>query len=127
MIGYSLTIIVGNLTKDPELRYTPQGTAVATMTLAINEKTKTGDEYKESVTFIPVVLWKGKATTAHEYLKKGDPCFIEGRLQVRSYDKDGQKHYVTEVIADKLILMGSKKTEPEQDNEPTDDEEIPFK
>jgi single-strand DNA-binding protein len=127
MTGYNLTIIVGNLTKDPELRYTPQGTAVATMTLAINEKTKTGDEYKDSVTFIPVVLWKGKATTAHEYLKKGDPCFVEGRLSVRSYDKDGVKHYVTEVIADKLILMGNKRTDAKPENEPTNDDDIPFK
>lgn len=127
MIGYNLTIIVGNLTKDPELRYTPQGTPVATMTLAINEKTKTGDEYKDSATFIPVVLWKGKATTAYEYLKKGDPCFVEGRLSVRTYEKDGVKHYVTEVIADKLILTGNKKTDSKSDPEPANDDDIPFK
>lgn len=133
MTGYNLAVLVGNLTRDPEFRYTPQGTAVATMTLAVNERTKTGDEYKETVTFIPIVLWKGKAETAHKYLKKGDSCFIEGRLSVRNYEKDGVKHYITEVIADKLILTEPKKHEGKPDVKPenhvddsTNDEDIPF-
>ena len=93
-------VLIGRLTKDPELRFTPgTGTAVTTFTLAIN-RPKKKDE-KQEADFIPVVVWGKQAENAANYLSKGSQCAISGRIQTRSYDaKDGTKRYVTEVVAD---------------------------
>lgn len=115
-------LLIGNLTADPELRYTPQGTPVATVTLACNEKYRAaaGGDLKENTLFIKCVLWKNQATVAHQYLKKGSKCFIEGRLSIRDYEKDGIKRWVTEVIASRLILLDRKSSEgaPSQASRP---------
>lgn len=115
-------LLIGNLTADPELRYTPQGTPVATVTLACNEKYRaaSGGDLKENTLFIKCVLWKNQATVAHQYLKKGSKCFIEGRLSIRDYEKDGIKRWVTEVIASRLILLDRKSSEgaPSQASRP---------
>lgn len=101
-------ILIGNLGKDPELKHTSSGTAVATVTLATNErfKDKSG-EWQDRTEWHNVVLWARLAEIASEYLKKGRTVYIEGRLQTRSWeDKQGQKRYTTEVVASDLVLLG---------------------
>ncbi len=101
-------ILIGNLGKDPELKHTSSGTAVATMTLATNErfKDKSG-EWQDKTEWHNVVLWQRLAEVASEYLKKGRSVYVEGRLQTRSWeDKQGQKRYTTEIVASDLVLLG---------------------
>lgn len=109
-------LLIGNLTQDPELRYTPQGTPVATVRLACTEKYKSagGGELKEDTLFINCVLWRNQATVAHQYLKKGSRCYLEGKLSIRDYEKDGIKRWITEVIASKLILLDRKPSDGTQ-------------
>lgn len=100
--------IMGNLTRDPELRYIPSGTAVANFTVAVNRvyKDKTGEK-KEEVSFLRVVVWGRMAEICGEYLVKGRPVLVEGRLQSRSWEaQDGQKRSVTEIIAENVQFLG---------------------
>ena len=102
-------ILLGHLGRDAETKYTPNGTAVSNFTLATNRRWKdqqTG-EWKEETDWHRCVLWRSENRA--NYLLKGTPVFIEGRLQTRSYDdKDGQKRYVTEVVIEDLILLSSR-------------------
>ena len=111
MPNLNRVLLIGNLTRDPEVRYTPKGTAVAEMSLAINRYIQTeGGEKKEEVTFVDVTLWARLAEISGEYLKKGKPVFIEGRLQLDTWDdkQTGQKKYMTEVVANDLVLLGGR-------------------
>jgi single-strand DNA-binding protein len=113
MAGKSLNRVqlIGNLGKDPELKYTPQGTPVAKLTIATNERFKDkGGEWQDRTEWHNVVLWQRLAEIAGEYLKKGGKVYIEGRLQTRSWDdkQTGQKKYMTEVVASDLILLGGR-------------------
>jgi single-strand DNA-binding protein len=113
MAGKSLNRVqlIGNLGKDPEVKYTPQGTPVAKLTIATNERFKDkGGEWQDRTEWHNVVLWQRLAEIAGEYLKKGGKVFIEGRLQTRSWDDktSGQKKYMTEVVASDLILLGGR-------------------
>jgi single-strand DNA-binding protein len=113
MAGKSVNkvILVGNLGKDPEVKYTPQGTAVAKITLATNERFKDKDgNWQDRTEWHNVVLWQRLAEIAGEYLKKGGKVYIEGRLQTRSWDdkQTGQKKYMTEVVANDLVLLGGR-------------------
>src|SRR5579871_4722225 len=113
MAGKSVNkvILIGNLGKDPEVKYTPQGTAVAKITLATNERYKDKDgQWQDRTEWHNVVLWQRLAEIAGEYLKKGGKVYIEGRLQTRSWDDktSGQKKYMTEVVASDLILLGGR-------------------
>ena len=103
-------ILVGNLGQEPELKHTPGGAAVTTLSLATHEIWKDKDGNKQQRTeWHRVVLWRKLAEIAGEYLKKGSQVYVEGRLQTRSWeDKDGNKRYVTEVIADTLKMLDSK-------------------
>jgi single-strand DNA-binding protein len=105
-------ILVGNLGKDPEVKFTPQGTAVAKITVATasSYKDKQSGEWKETTEWHNVVLWQRTAEIAGEYLKKGSKVYIEGRLQTRSWDDktSGQKKYMTEVVANELVLLGGR-------------------
>jgi single-strand DNA-binding protein len=106
-------ILIGNLGKDPELKHTSGGTAVATMTIATNErfKDKSG-EWQDRTEWHNVVLWQRLAEIASEYLKKGRSVYVEGRLQTRSWeDKQGQKRYTTEIVASDLVLLGGGRSE----------------
>lgn len=95
-------ILIGRLTKDPELRYTQSGTAVATYTLAVNRKFK-----REETDFIPIVVWAKQAENCATYLNKGSLVAVEGRIQVRTYDnQEGQRRWVTEVVAEDVRFMG---------------------
>jgi single-strand DNA-binding protein len=104
-------ILIGNLGKDPEVKYTPQGTPVAKITLATNErfKDKSGN-WQDRTEWHNVVLWQRLAEIAGEYLKKGNKVYIEGRLQTHSWDdkQTNQKKYMTEVIANELVLLGGR-------------------
>lgn len=100
--------LIGNLTRDPELRYIPSGQAVATFTVAMNRTyVATTGEKKEEVSFVRVVVWAKRAEVCHEYLRKGSPVFVEGRLQSRSWDgPDGTKRSTIEVIAQNVQFLG---------------------
>lgn len=109
MANFNRVLLMGNLTKDPELRYTPQGVAVANLRLAVNRKfrAKTG-ELKEDVCFITAVVWNKQAETCNQYLHKGSALFVEGRLQSRSWeDNAGQKRNVIEVRAERVQFLGA--------------------
>ncbi len=108
MASYNKVLLMGNLTKDPELRYTPQGTAVVNLRLAVNRrfKTKTGDT-KDEVCYVTAVVWDKQAETCNQYLRKGRPVFVEGRLQSRSWeDNSGQKRSVLEVRVERVQFLG---------------------
>jgi single-strand DNA-binding protein len=113
MAGKSLNRVqlIGNLGKDPEIKYTPSGTAVAKITIATNERFKDkGGEWQDRTEWHNVVLWQRLAEIAGEYLKKGGKVYVEGRLQTRSWDDktSGQKKYMTEIVGSDLILLGGR-------------------
>src|SRR5579885_1256231 len=113
MAGKSVNkvILLGNLGKDPEVKYTPQGTAVAKLTLATNERYKDKDgQWQDRTEWHNVVLWQRLAEIAGEYLKKGSKVYIEGRLQTRSWEdkQTNQKKYMTEIVASDLVLLGGR-------------------
>jgi single-strand DNA-binding protein len=111
MPNLNRVLLIGNLTRDPEVRYTPKGTAVAEIGLAIN-RVYTGEdgEKKEDTTFVDVTLWARQAEIAGQYLKKGRPVFIEGRLQLDTWDdkQTGQKRSRLRVVSESLQLLGSR-------------------
>jgi single-strand DNA-binding protein len=143
-------MLIGNLGKDPEVKYTPQGTPVAKLALATNERYKDkGGEWQDRTEWHNVVLWQRLAEIAGEYLKKGSKVYIEGRLQTRSWDdkQTNQKKYMTEVVASDLVLLGRSEgagesargaaaaggfdqrtpdAEPAPVSTPISDEDIPF-
>lgn len=108
---FNKVILIGNLTKDPELRYTPQGTPVATLRLAVTSRFKSSDEMKEETLFIDVVVWGKQAESASQYLSKGRPVLVEGRLQERRWETDGQQRSKMEVVAQTVRFLGGKKDE----------------
>jgi len=111
MASFNKVIVMGNLTRDPELKYIPSGSAVGNLSLAMNRKYKGNDgEMKEDVCFVNIVVWGKQAESCNEYLSKGSPLFVEGRLQSRSYEtKEGQKRNVLEIVADRVQFLGGKK------------------
>lgn len=116
-------VIIGRLTKDPELRYTPNGVAVATFTVAVDRPVKQGKE--KEADFIPTVTWQKLAENCTEYLRKGRMVAVEGRLQIRSYDaQDGQKRRVAEIVARNVQFLekstGSAQGPPVTDDIPED-------
>lgn len=111
MASVNKAILIGNLGKDPELRYTPAGVAVCTFSIATTEKwrDKNTNELKETTNWHNIVLWRRQAEIAKEYLQKGSPVYIEGRIQTRSYDdKEGNKRWITEIVGDRLQLLGRR-------------------
>jgi single-strand DNA-binding protein len=152
MASFNKVILLGNLTRDPEVRYTPKGSAVCDLGIAVNRVyTTEGGERREEVTFVDVVLWARLAEIAGEYLRKGRPVFIEGRLQMDSWDdkQTGQKRTKLRVVGESMQLLGgrpgggtgeaaeedrvapgagSKTTAPPKSATPAepDDDEIPF-
>src|SRR6202044_1064226 len=111
MANLNRVLLIGNLTRDPEVRYTPKGTAVTEIGLAVN-RVYSGEagEKKEETTFVDVTLWARQAEIAGQYLKKGRPVFIEGRLQLDTWDdkQTGQKRSRMRVVAENLQLLGSR-------------------
>jgi len=106
---FNKIILIGNLTRDPEMRYTPQGTSVCNFGIAVNRKFRQGDEVKEEVTFINVVVFGKQADTCGQYLNKGSAVLIEGRLQERRWEtEDGQKRSKHEVVAQSVRFLSKK-------------------
>ncbi|MGD7007600.1 single-stranded DNA-binding protein [Metabacillus sp. 84] len=102
-------VLVGRLTKDPELKYTPSGQAVATFTLAVN-RTFTNQQGEREADFLNIVVWRKQAENAANFLNKGSLAGVEGRLQSRSYeDQSGKRIFVTEVVADSVQFLEPKK------------------
>jgi single-strand DNA-binding protein len=109
MANLNKVFLIGNLTRDPELRYTPQGTAVVNLRLATNRrfKDKAGQQ-KEEVCFVTAVVWDKQAEACNQYLRKGSQICVEGRLQSRSFeDNSGQKRHVLEVRAERIQFLGA--------------------
>jgi len=101
-------ILIGRLTKDPELRYTPNGVAVASFTLAV-DRSRANQQGEREADFIPVVVWQKQAENCANYIGKGSLVAVDGRLQVRTYDaKDGTKRWVTEVVAENVRFLDKK-------------------
>ncbi len=123
MASLNKVFIIGNLTRDPELRYTPGGTAVANLRIATNRKYKDrSGEAKEEVCFLTIVTWDKQAEVCNQYLHKGSPLFVEGRLQSRSWDgPDGKKRNVVEIRAERVQFLGS----PSGKQEVTPEEKLP--
>jgi single-strand DNA-binding protein len=137
MTSFNKVILLGNLTRDPEVRYTPNGSAVASFAIAVNRKYKQGEETKEEVSYIDIVVFGKQAEACGQYLGKGDAVLIDGRLQQRRWDdKDsGQKRSKVEVVAQSVNFMpkrasaaqaaGPGQSEPVPEA-PVDEGEIPF-
>ena len=137
MTSFNKVILLGNLTRDPEVRYTPNGSAVASFAIAVNRKYKQGDEMKEEVSYIDIVVFGKQAENCGQYLNKGDAALIEGRLQQRRWDdkETGQKRSKVEVAAQAVTFMpkrqgaggghsyGHADSGPEA---PVDEGDIPF-
>jgi len=133
-------ILVGRLTRDPDVKTTTSGKTVATFTLAVDRRFKNKDGQKEA-DFVPIVVWGKQAEIVDQYLSKGSQIGISGRLQVRSYDdKEGQRRYATEVIAEEVNFIGGNKDRGSQSHAAegpplnldddfhlmADDDDIPF-
>ena len=111
MASFNKVILLGNLTRDPEVRYTPKGSAVCDLGIAVNRVyTTDSGERREEVTYVDVVLWARLAEIAGEYLKKGRPVFIEGRLQMDTWDdkQTGQKRTRLRVVGESMQLLGGR-------------------
>jgi single-strand DNA-binding protein len=111
MASFNKVILLGNLTRDPEIRYTPKGSAVCDLGVAVNRVyTTEGGEKREEVTYVDVVLWSRLAEIAGEYLKKGRPVFIEGRLQMDTWEdkQSGQKRTKLRVVGESMQLLGGR-------------------
>ena len=131
-------ILIGNLTKDPDLTTTNSGISVCRFTLAVSRRSQNAEGERET-DFINVVVWRTLADNCHRFLRKGSKCAVVGSVQTRSYDAtDGSKRYVTEVVAEEVEFVGSKSTGSdgvaEVENtkpattklEPIDDDQLPF-
>ena len=129
-------ILVGNLTKDPELTTTTNGVSVCRFTIAVSRR-YVGASGERETDFINIVVWRGQAENCHKYLKKGSKCGVIGTLQTRSYDaQDGSKRYVTEVVADEVEFISTNRSSDASAREevaedvtelkPIDDDSLPF-
>ena len=129
-------LILGNIGKDPELKHTPAGTAVCNFGVATTERWAGQDGKKnEKTTWHNIVAWGRQGEVIHEYLHKGDPIFVEGRIENRSYDdKDGNKKYISEIVLSSFTFIGGKPKDngsapsepPMQNSRPDDDPDLPF-
>ena len=137
MAGVNKVILVGNLGADPEIRYTPSGTAVANFRLATSETRTNKEGQKETKTEWHRIVTFGKlAEICGEYLSKGKQVYIEGRIQTRSWDdKDGNKKYMTEIVANTMQMLGGKDSSgqaaapsegPGYEMPPSDIDDVPF-
>jgi len=125
MANFNKVLLMGNLTRDPEVRYTPKGTATATIGLAVNRTwTSEGGEKKEEVTFVDVEVWGRQAETIGQYMSKGRPIFIEGRLKLDQWDdkESGQKRSKLKVVLESFQFLGGPKGGAEFRDQPPGDE-----
>ena len=128
MAGVNKVQIIGRLGSDPEIHYTQDGAAVANFSIATSESwnDKSSGEKKENTEWHRIVAWQKLAEICGEYLKKGKEVYIEGRLKTRSWDKDGVKHYMTEIHASYMQMLGSKGDPIKPSDNNHEDIDIPF-
>jgi single-strand DNA-binding protein len=127
--GLNKVMIIGNLGKDPEMRYTPSGRPVTTFTVATSRSWNTSDgERRTETEWFNVIAWGGLAEICNQYLTKGQQVYIDGRLQSRSWnDNDGNHHTSVEVVANEMIMLGNRQSSDDQTNEAQlDEDEFPF-
>jgi len=109
MASFNRVILVGNVTRDPEIRYISSGTAVTDVGLAVNDRRKNASgEWVEETTFVDVTLWGRTAEVAGEYVTKGSPLLIEGRLKLDTWEKEGKKHSKLRVVCDRMQMLGGR-------------------
>jgi len=110
MASFNRVILVGNLTRDPELRYTPSGTAVTDIGLAVNDRRKNSSgEWVDETTFVDITLWARQAEVASQYLTKGSPVLIEGRLKLDTWEnKEGQRRSKLHVVGERMQMLGGR-------------------
>ena len=119
-------VLIGRLTRDPELRYTGNNTPVASFSLAVN-RNFTNQQGEREADFFNITVWRKQAENVKNYLSQGSQVAVEGRLQTRNYeDKDGQKRYVTEVVADNVEFLGSKNSSNNSSNGSHNEEPTPY-
>ena len=111
---FNKVILIGNLTKDPELRYTPQGTPVASFRIAVNSKFKQAEGFRDETLFIDVVTFGKQAETCSQYLNKGSAVLVEGRLQERRWESEGQQRSKVEVVAQTVRFLPKKAGDSQQ-------------
>ena len=133
MPNLNKVFLMGHLTRDPDMRYTPKGTAVGELGLAVNSSYKTADgQTKEEVCFVSVVVWGRQAETCKEYLFKGSPAFVEGRMIQEEWESNGEKKSKTRVRAERVQFLSSPNraaTKPPANEPPSDgtsEDDIPF-
>lgn len=122
MASLNKMLLIGNLTKDPELKYIPSGKAVCTLRVAATERFKTATgEARESTLFVDVVVWGRSAENCSTYLKKGRPVFVEGRLEIREFDgRDGTKRKATQITASRVQFLGGREGGGREDAPPAE-------
>ena len=130
MASFNKVMLMGNLTRDPELRFTPNGAAVANFGLATNRKYKVGDELKEEVCYVEITVWGRQGENCAEYLSKGRPAFVEGYLKFSTWESDGQKRNKLEVVANTVQFLGSR-SDSQGDSSTgqapmSDEDDVPF-
>ena len=130
MASFNKVMLMGNLTRDPELRFTPNGAAVANFGLATNRKYKVGDEFKEEVCYVEITVWGRQGENCAEYLSKGRPAFVEGYLKFSTWESDGQKRNKLEVVANTVQFLGSR-SDSQGDSSTgqapmSDEDDVPF-
>lgn len=130
MASFNKVILMGNLTKDPELRYIPSGAAVCDMSIATNRKYTAGGEKKEETCFIDIVVWGKQGEASAQYLTKGRPVLVEGRLVLQTWEKDGAKRSKHVIVAERVQFLGNgsgnAKPAPEAEETPGAEDEVPF-
>ncbi len=127
--GLNKVMIIGNLGKDPEMRYTPSGRPVTNFSVAVSRSWNTSDgERREETEWFNVVAWGSLAEICNQYLVKGRQVYVEGRLQSRNWeDSEGKRHTAVEIIANKMIMLGDRQSsEDTAPDEQTDEDEFPF-
>ena len=139
MAGVNKVILVGNLGKDPEVMTFDNGVKKVSFSLATSESYKNKEGQRVDTTeWHNVVLWRGLADVAERFLKKGNQVYIEGKIKTRSYEQDGQKRYITEIVADNMTMLGGRRDQSEAeevsigetqeaaDDTPLPDDDLPF-
>ena len=129
MASFNKVMLMGNLTRDPELRRTPNGASVVNFGLATNRKYKVGDEFKEEVCYVEITVWGKQGENCAKYLSKGRPAFVEGYLKFSTWESDGQKRNKLEVVANLVQFLGSR-NDSQGDSSigqvPVPEDDVPF-
>lgn len=120
---FNRIILIGNLTRDPEIRYTPSGVAVATVPIAVNSRYRQGEDMKEETLFIDTIVFGKQAETCTQYLNKGRMVLVEGRLRERRWEQEGQRKSKFEVIASNIRFLSRKESSESQEAEQIPPEE----